>query len=291
MARKKASPPPPQVPLELTTAREGAEERIKERVSKGAEIIEVQINDPQALVAAEKEYGKWNSFNLELLKRLFTSDELCMEYNLYTGGMSVMMRAKHLGEKVSDFYKKVEDKNHRLQSIIERLDLIPEPANVASGMEPSAKLSKEIDRSKIFIVHGHDDSAKLEVARFIEKIGLEPIILHEQASGSRTIIEKIETYSDVGFGVVIYSPCDIGGKNTDFPDLAGRARQNVVFEHGFLIGKLGRSKVCPLVTGSVETPNDISGIVYTSMDSSNWQIELAKELRAAEYPVDMNNVI
>jgi hypothetical protein len=104
MARKKVSPPPPQVPLELTTAREGAEERIKERVSKGAEIIEVQIKDPQALVAAEKEYGKWNSFNLELLKRLFTSDELCMEYNRYTGGMTVMMREKHLGEKASDFY-------------------------------------------------------------------------------------------------------------------------------------------------------------------------------------------
>lgn len=290
MVRKKASPPP-QVPLELTTAREDAEERIKERIFKGAAIIEIQINDPQNLAAAEKAYGKWNDFNLELLKRLFTSDELYVEYNRYTGGMTVMMREKHLGEKVSDFYKKVEDKNHRLESIIERLELIPEPANTASGMAPPAKPSKEIDRSKIFIVHGHDDSAKLEVARFIEKIGFEPIILHEQASESRTIIEKIEAYSDVGFGVVIYSPCDIGGKNIDSPDLAGRARQNVVFEHGFLIGKLGRSKVCPLVTGSVETPNDISGIVYTSMDSSNWQIELAKELRAAKYPVDMNNVI
>lgn len=291
MVRKKASPPPPQVPLELTTDREGAEERIRGRISKGAEIIETQINDAQELAAAEKAYGKWNDFNLELLKRLFTSDELCMEYDRYTGGMAVMMREKYLAEKVSDFNKKVEDKNHRLQSIIERLELIPEPANAASSMASPAKPSKRIDRSKIFIVHGHDDSAKLEVARFIEKIGFEPIILHEQASESRTIIEKIEAYSDVGFGVVIYSPCDIGGKNTESPDLAGRARQNVVFEHGFLIGKLGRSKVCPLVTGSVETPNDISGIVYTSMDSSNWQIELAKELRAAEYPVDMNNVI
>jgi len=75
MARKKASPPP-QVPLELTTTREGAEERIRERVSKGAEIIEAQINDPQKLAAAEKAYEKWNDFNLELLKRLFTSDEL-----------------------------------------------------------------------------------------------------------------------------------------------------------------------------------------------------------------------
>lgn len=291
MARKKASPPSAQVPLELTTIREDAEEKIKERISKGLIIIEAKINDPQELAAAEKAYGKWNDFNLELLKRLFTNDELCMEYNRYTGSMTIMMREKHLGERVSDFYKKVEGKNHRLESIIERLELIPEPAHATSDIAHPAMPSKEIDRSKIFIVHGHDDSSKLEVARFIEKIGFEPIILHEQVSKSRTIIEKIEAYSNVGFGVVIYSPCDIGGKNTDSPDLSGRARQNVVFEHGFLIGKLGRSKVCPLVTGNVETPNDISGIVYTSMDSSNWQIELAKELRAAEYPVDMNNVI
>jgi predicted nucleotide-binding protein len=64
-----------------------------------------------------------------------------------------------------------------------------------------------------------------------------------------------------------------------------------MFEHGFLIGKLGRSRVCSLVKGDVEKPNDISGVVYTSMAGGDWKIELAKELRAAEYPVDMNKVI
>ena len=147
------------------------------------------------------------------------------------------------------------------------------------------------DKTKVFIVHGHDSEAKLEVARFIEKIGLEPIILHEQASDSQTIIEKIESYSDVGFGIIIYTPCDVGAKNEDSPKLKNRARQNVVFEHGFLIGKLGRQNICSLVKGDVETPNDISGIVYISMDSSNWQIEFAKEMRASGYQIDMNKVI
>ena len=147
------------------------------------------------------------------------------------------------------------------------------------------------DKTKVFIVHGHDAEAKHEVARFIENIGLEPIILHEQASNSRTIIEKIESYSNVGFGIVIYTPCDVGAKKTESPDLKNRARQNVVFEHGFLIGKLGRSNVCSLVKGEVEVPNDISGVVYTSMDASNWQIELAKEMRESGYEIDMNKVI
>lgn len=150
---------------------------------------------------------------------------------------------------------------------------------------------KKHDTNKVFIVHGHDTEAKLEIARFIEKIGFEPIILHEQASNSKTIIEKIESYSDVGFGIVLYTDCDVGAKKSDFKHLNKRARQNVVFEHGFLIGKLGRSNVCSLVKGDIETPNDISGVVYTSMDSGHWQIELAKEMKASGYAVDMNKVI
>ncbi len=290
MARRKAPPPEPKGKLELATARDEAEQKIAERIAKGREIRETPINSPQELDSAEKSYGKWNDFNVELLKRLFTNDELSEEYDRWAGSMVMSLGEKYLGEKVSDFYEEIDEKIHRLESMVERLELIPESAS-APQQESKSAPARKIDRSKIFIVHGHDDSAKLEVARFIEKIGFEPIILHEQASKSKTIIEKIEAYSDVGFGVVIYSPCDVGGKNLDPPELSGRARQNVVFEHGFLIGKLGRSKVCPLVKGNVETPNDISGIVYTSMDSSNWQIELAKELRAADYPVDMNNVI
>lgn len=149
-----------------------------------------------------------------------------------------------------------------------------------------------VDCTKVFIVHGHDDLAKSETARFVEKMGFEPIILHEQASGGKTIIEKIEEYSNVGFGVVLYTPCDVGGKAEDNPNLKLRARQNVVFEHGYLIGKLGRKKVCALVKNSIETPNDISGVVYVPMDPHGaWKIALAKEMRSSGYNVDMNLVI
>jgi hypothetical protein len=139
--------------------------------------------------------------------------------------------------------------------------------------------------SQVFIVHGHDDIAKLEMTAFISSLGLQPIILHQQASSGRTIIEKIEYYSNVGFGVVLYTPCDVGSKAGE---LTGnyRARQNVVFEHGFLIGKLSRARVTAVVKGSVETPNDISGVVYTSMDNDGqWKQQLLVELRDAGYQV------
>lgn len=149
-----------------------------------------------------------------------------------------------------------------------------------------------INKSQVFIVHGHDNEAKIEVARFIEKMGFEPIILHEQSSDGKTIIEKIEHYSNVGFGVVLYTPCDVGAKTAEKLDLKSRARQNVVFEHGFLIGRLGRPNVCALVKSEIETPNDISGVVYVSMDNAHgWHIQLAKELKSAGYAVDMNKII
>ncbi|MED4697066.1 nucleotide-binding protein [Peribacillus frigoritolerans] len=151
--------------------------------------------------------------------------------------------------------------------------------------------NKEIDKTKVFIVHGHDDSAKNEVARFIEKLGLYPIILHEQASGGKTIIEKIEIYSNVGFGIVLYTPCDIGGKNNDRDILQPRARQNVVFEHGFLMGKIGRENVAALVKDEIEKPNDISGVVYIPMDQHNgWQLALIKELKNSGYRIDVSRL-
>ena len=156
----------------------------------------------------------------------------------------------------------------------------------------SKKKKTRSEKAKVYIVHGHDAEAKLEVARFIEKLGFEPIILHEQINDGMTIIEKIEKYSNVGFGIVLYTPCDVGYAKGKEKEKIARARQNVVFEHGYLISKLGRNNVCALVKGSVETPNDISGIVYIPLDSNGgWKIPLAKEMKSSGYEIDFNSFL
>src|SRR5690606_12147790 len=86
---------------------------------------------------------------------------------------------------------------------------------------------------KIFIVHGHDDGAREAVARFLERIGLEAVILHEQANQGRTIIEKVVAHSDVGFAVVLLTPDDEGCAKGGKPE--PRARQNVLLELGYFI--------------------------------------------------------
>lgn len=145
------------------------------------------------------------------------------------------------------------------------------------------------NKRKVFIVHGRDNEAKQEVSRFIEKLGLEAIILHEQASAGMTIIEKIEHYSnDADFALVLYTACDHGrGAHESNVSAKNRARQNVVFEHGYLMAKLGRENVCSLVKGDIETPNDISGVVYVTFDPFGaWKTEVAKELKACGYAIN-----
>jgi predicted nucleotide-binding protein len=278
------------VSLDLLISQEEARAKLVERIEKGNEIKSIQIESKHDLDDVERSFYKWDDFNTELLKRQFSTEELADEYNRQSTVGVISLYEQSLSEEVRDFRKHIDIKIHRLDSIIDRIEIIPTATTVNLPIA-TIPLLKEFDKNKIFVVHGHNNEAKLEVARFIEKIGFQPITLHEQASGSKTIIEKIEAYSDVGFGVVIYTPCDVGSKSSEPANLKGRARQNVVFEHGFLIGKLGRSNVCPLVKGDLETPNDISGIVYTSMDIANWKLELAQELRAAGYIVDMNKVI
>lgn len=156
---------------------------------------------------------------------------------------------------------------------------------------PIKKLNQPSPKNnKVFIVHGHDDALKNEVARFIERLKLEPIILHEQPNSGDTIIEKIDRNTDVGFGVVLYTPCDVGNNIKHKDNLQPRARQNVVFEHGYLIAKIGRKNVAALVKGNVEKPNDISGVVYIPT-TGDWKLNLAKELKYSGYNVDMNLVI
>lgn len=158
-----------------------------------------------------------------------------------------------------------------------------------AGMKNASEKSPALF-TKVFIVHGHDNAVKQEVARFVEKLGLKAIVLSEQASRGNTIIEKIEEYSDVGFGIVIYTPCDFGRERTE-TELMPRARQNVVFEHGFLIGKIGRERVLALMKGKVERPNDISGIVYAPMDENGgWMLKIANEMKSLGYQIDLNKL-
>jgi hypothetical protein len=148
------------------------------------------------------------------------------------------------------------------------------------------------DKSKrVFIVHGHDGESREMVARFLTKLGLEPVILHEQPNMGRTIIEKVEANKDVGFAVILLTPDDLG-RSLKQADLEPRARQNVLLELGYFMAALGRPNVCALRRGHVEIPSDFFGVVWTDFDEAGgWRQALARELGAAGYHIDWNRVM
>jgi hypothetical protein len=164
------------------------------------------------------------------------------------------------------------------------LELAP-PATPSSTDDVSLDLSR-----KVFIVHGHDEGAREAVARFLTGIDFQPIILHEQASQNRTVIEKVERHGDVGFAVVLLTPDDIGGSRDG--EQRPRTRQNVILELGYFVGRLGRERVCALKRGDLEIPSDFGGVVYETFDASaGWKLALGRELRAAGYDIDWNKVM
>lgn len=173
-----------------------------------------------------------------------------------------------------------------LETIIEEINTFGLPENVVNtNEEGKAKIFK-----KIFIVHGHDGEMMQESARFVEKLGLEPIILKEQPDEGRTIIEKFEDFSDVEFAIVLFSPDDLGRAiNTE--GLNPRPRQNVVFELGFFIGKLGRKNVVVLhkVVEGFEMLSDFQGVLFKPY-REDWELSVARELKAAGFDVDFNNL-
>jgi hypothetical protein len=155
------------------------------------------------------------------------------------------------------------------------------------GLETPPKVAPGPISRKVFLVHGHDDAAKNEVALFLRAIGLEPIILHLQPNGGRHLLTKFREESEgASFAVVLMTPDDEGGP-AGAPNRRPRARQNVVFELGFFIGKLGPARVAALLKGDVEKPSDFDGIAYIPFDSSGrWKTDLARELLYAEVPFD-----
>ena len=249
----------------------------------------------QSRDAARERYYTWTEFNETLLKRIFSTDELSQEYSYW--GISYSGPSS-LREHISEFRDDANEKIRRIESIIERLPLYaPQVTDLPpqSGHIPMSTSSELQPKTRdIFVVHGRNNELKETVARFLIQLDLQPIILHEQASAGRTIIEKFEDHSNACFAVILLTPDDVGGLDSgdSVEHLRKRARQNVIFEWGFFVAKLGRRNVCALVAQGVEMPSDTHGIANVTLDTEGaWKMLLARELKAGNVEVDLNRAV
>lgn len=279
------------------------EEQLKERIDIGKKLVATSVNVVNASFQygaqrrhvkyddKEKEeffskYNKCNDYNIDLLKHAFNNNE--NEYKNEYENTHYPISSLGSYDVVEDLKKTISRKINKLEGFIERLVIIN-----SAGQEKIITLQNSAQLSnKVFIVHGHNSLIKETTARFLSGLGLDPIILHERPDGGRTIIEKFEeNSSEVGYAIILLT-ADDEGKAKKGINMKARARQNVIFEMGYFIGKLGRNRVFLLLENGVEKPGDLDGVVYTPIDDNNaWKYKLVNELKTCKYNVSADNVV
>lgn len=190
------------------------------------------------------------------------------------------------------YEKGLESASTVLESMIEEIEEYWDGEDNAERLYSSQR-DEQIDTKRVFVVHGRDDGTRQTVARVIEQLGLEAVILEEQPNQGRTVIAKFEEEAEtVGFAVVLLTPDDEGWLRGEDNEPMLRARQNVIFELGYFAGSLRRNRVCVLTKGNVEIPSDFYGVMYISLiDPDGWKLKLVKELQAAGFDVDANKIL
>lgn len=253
----------------------------------GSRVDEKVIYDEEVEKEFIAAYKRWHSFNVEVYKSSFVAPNSTYRHE-YENQMWTIWG----NDTIKEYKENIRRLINQMKCDIEKLPLIK---CVAESCELLQQLA-DIQSNKVFIVHGHDGELKEKVARTLDQLGLEPIILHEQVDGGRTIIEKFEANAeDCRFAVILLTADDYGQSKEERneeeePKL--RARQNVVFEMGYFMGRLGRSRVVALLDNGVEKPGDIDGFVYVStVDEYGWKLRLVKELNNCGYNVDANKII
>jgi len=273
----------------LTVRRSEAKQKIDARIEEGRKIQELPIHSKPELNAARDRYYKWSEYNVELLHRLFDTSEMAEEYDASVHPI-VFVGATSFWEEVKEFRNDVAELCRRLESIRDRLELIPEPT--AEEVTEKRRVSRTAPAGRrVFVVHGHDEGARAEVCRLLERLDLEPVVLHEQANAGRTIIEKFEEYAECSYTVVLLTPDDVGYPGGKPDEKQPRARQNVILELGYFLGKLGRQRVCVLYKEDVEMPSDYQGVLYVSLERDDWQWKLAREMKKSGMDLDVNKLL
>ncbi len=249
-----------------------AARRLEEHIQTGRELRLRLISDDAAFESVKQAFWSWSEANARLLRDIFTNPRIADEYERTYGGFVF---------HASDLRASIDRKIGLLTSV---------RAGLGSDVTPSADGNPVPRNQLVFIVHGHDHEPREAVARLLRELELVPVILHEQATQGRTIVEKLEHYGDVAYAVVLLTPDDVGGPVNR--GLEARARQNVILELGYFVGRLGRRNVCALHRGEIELPSDYHGIVYVPFDpEGGWRMRLATELRAAGFSIDMNRLL
>ncbi|HLL88661.1 MAG TPA: nucleotide-binding protein [Tepidisphaeraceae bacterium] len=261
---------------------------------KGVELLNRQIEKGKALLqsrpVSEADESTWTNVTRDFICKAFGADtEKCQEV-FPPGGFSFIPLETTEAYWETRRAERIQEGLTGLSGLVEVLRTEMELSEGTSPPTHGSEASRLSTSRKVFIVHGHDGETKLAVARLLETVRVDAIILHEKPNEGKTLIEKFEHHADVGYAVVLLTADDTGGvRGAPVERQKARARQNVIFELGYFIGRIGRGNVCALYETGVELPTDISGVAYIPLDAGGaWRFAVADELHAVGFEIDYN---
>ena len=291
-----------------------ADHLLTRQIRKGDSLV---ANAPSPLAMSDMAYRtvadeetNFRSYNLQLLRTLFDRNSVADAFDKRTTPFEFHVAGRRI-DWANCRQIDVDDGTDPKEIVIERirrqareltrlrgtLSTIPRVASNLLGNTkvelPQVSITPPevlMSPTKVFVVHGHAPGLTSEVARLIEHLGLKPVILAERPNSGATLIEKLLANADVSFAIVLATADDVGASKKATTTQA-RARQNVVFELGFFVGRLGRDRVALLIEPSVEIFSDFHGVVHHEIDQNGaWRLGLARELKAADLDVDLNDL-
>ena len=146
----------------------------------------------------ESDIQAWETTARDFLIRTFGSESPNVNAVLHASGDGGIYMGMGDEELTEYFRSGLINKIKILDSCIEQLQTDISLRAQSVNKVPTSPASESTSASnKVFVVHGHNYGVKESVARFLEKLDLDPVILHEKPNAGRTIIEKFSDYADV----------------------------------------------------------------------------------------------
>ena len=292
MPRRRTEPDdPPNEPERLLVPLEQARSVIGELVQEGEALIQQDIEYTEAGIDGFRGKKKvWADYAATALRRTFAPAGVAEAFRdaaeVHVGRIGASMPERH-GWMQDAIQRGIVE----LTSLARRAELMPQAAPAPALGRTAVVGSAPQKSSRVFVVHGHDETMTLKVTDVLRRLGLEPVVLKEEPDRGQTLLDKFEAHADASYAVVLLMADDEARIRGASSDLVPRARQNVILEHGYFLARLGRNRVTALRATGVEVPSDLGGILYKEVDAAGaWQLALAKELRAAGFPVDFNRL-
>jgi predicted nucleotide-binding protein len=163
------------------------------------------------------------------------------------------------------------------------------PSPPAAKKEVPMAQSKE---RKVLIIPGREEEKKGKVAGFLKELDLEPFFPDGAASRGMSLPEKYKSYEDAAFAIILLTGDDMGYPQEEPEEPKPRPAQNVIFEVGFLMGRLDPNRVCALYEEGLDLPSEFKGSILIPYDEGGlWKLMVARALKMAEVEVDLNKAI